>query len=298
VVDITNTPADIRQVEIKEKYITLAGNLQVHYLEAGPENAPAVILTHGFLASSGDWRFNIKELAAITTNPRRIIAVDWPGFGRSDKGERAYSLFFYSDFLKEFAGALGLKQFDLIGHSMGGKHNLAFAVLNPTMVRKMVLVGTDGFIKDPWWADKTARWWYRPLEGLQLKFIKSPKLLKMFARNVYVDPKFYPTEAEILEGSRRLSDPAYMDSLKALNYNYPALSLTLTGLRSRLAEVKHPVLIIWGKQDKIIHVSCAELASSELTNSRLHLFDNCGHMPQVEKAEEFNKLVSDFLDEV
>jgi pimeloyl-ACP methyl ester carboxylesterase len=286
---------------LESKYVTLPGGIRAHYQEAGPAEAPALILTHGFLGSVSHWRLNTKAIAdlAVTNpkfQPRRVIAVDWVGFGKSDKPAVHYSLRYFAEFLKAFADALGLKQFDLGGHSMGGKHNLAFTIYFPEYVRKLVLVDTDGFVKDPWWTNITDTWYFKPLANYSTVLLGKPSFLKAtLLKSVFYDPKFYPTESEIEEAAQELRDPLYMASLRALNRDYPDLSLRLTGLFDRLGELKQPALLFWGQQDRILHVSMAKIAQEKIPNSTLHIFDHCGHMLQVEKSAEFNRLVLEFL---
>jgi 4,5:9,10-diseco-3-hydroxy-5,9,17-trioxoandrosta-1(10),2-diene-4-oate hydrolase len=280
---------------LEDKFVVLPNGLRAHYVESGPADAPALILTHGFLSSIRDWQYNIVPLAQQSPTPLRVIAVDWPGFGLTDKGHRAYSLFFFSDFLRDFANALNLKDFDLMGHSMGGKHNLAFVILNPGMANRLILVDPDGFIKEPWWTHYTTKWWFQPLSRLQLRLVGSARFLKLFSKTVYHNPKYFPTEETLVAGAAILREKEQVAALRALNENYPSLSLGLTGLRESVKEIKNRTLIVWGKQDKILNISMAAEIHNLLSNSELYLFDNCGHLPMVEYAEEFNKLVLDFL---
>jgi len=282
---------------LESKYITLQSGIRTHYIEAGPPDAPVVILTHGFLSSVRDWQANLLPLAQNSPKPLRFIALDWAGFGLSDKGTRAYSLYFFADFLRDFALAMELENFDLVGHSMGGKHNLAFAIFYPQYIRKFVLVDTDGFITDTWLMNASGKPWFKPIQAIQLKALGSPRLIKTFFAQAYHDKKFLPDDAKLKEGVRLLTMPEQINALKALNQNYPSLSMRLTGLIEQVPENKKPTLIVWGRQDRIINISCAEIAKGMLKNSRLHIFEECGHIPQLEKANEFNKLLLEFLNE-
>ncbi len=285
-------------IALEDKFITLSDGVQVCYQEAGPPDAPAVFLTHGFLGSLRDWRFTTGPLAALAQtegHPLRVIALDWVGFGRSSKPVVTYSLFYFADFLKKFAEALGLQRFHLIGHSAGGKHNLAFNILYPEYVEKMVLVDTDGFIKDPWWTHQTKKKWFKPLGDLSTELLGKEWFLKAALKNILYDRQFYPTVAEITTAAEELRDPEYKAALRSLNRDYPQLSLKLTGLRERIGEIKGPVQIFWGLQDRILRLDQAHVAQAEIPNSQLFVFDHCGHLPQVEKAPEFNQRVLEFV---
>ncbi len=298
---VPDAPPASLDIQLENKYVTLASGIRVCYVEAGPADAPAVLLTHGFLGSLADWRYTTKPLADLSTSnqgflPRRLIALDWVGFGLSDKPATGYSLKYFADFLKDFADALDLKQFDLIGHSMGGKHNLAFTIYYPEYVRKLVLVDTDGFVKDPWWTNVTNKWYFKPLANYSTVLLSKPKFIRASLKSVFYDTKFFPKDDEIMRASTKLRDPQYVASLRALNRDYPGLSMKLTGLFDRLSEITVPIQIFWGQQDRILNVSQAHIAHQQLATSSLHLFDKCSHMPQVEKSAEFNQLVLQFLD--
>jgi 4,5:9,10-diseco-3-hydroxy-5,9,17-trioxoandrosta-1(10),2-diene-4-oate hydrolase len=295
---ITTTQTGPVEAGLEDKFVTLPDGVRVRYQEAGPPDAPPVLLMHGFLGSVRDWRFNtgpLAELALAKGHPLRVIALDWVGFGASSKPKVAYSLFYFADFLKKFADALNLRHLNLIGHSMGGKHNLAFAILYPDYVEKLVLVDTDGFVADPWWIYQTGKVWFRPLGKLSAALLGKPWFLRLTVKNILHDPKFYPGEAEVARAAEELRDPEYKAALQALNQNYPQLSLKLTGLRARLPELKVPVQIFWGLQDRLISLDCAHIAQAEIPGAHLYVFDQCSHLPQIEKAEEFNRLTLDFL---
>jgi pimeloyl-ACP methyl ester carboxylesterase len=297
-IEATNPQAASEADEVEDKFTKLPDGVRVHYQEAGPEDAPVVILTHGFLSTLRDWRSTIKPLAELARqqgHPQRVIALDWVGFGESSKLDRDYSLEYFADFLKMFADTLGIKRFSLVGHSMGGKHSLAFTILHPKYVEKLVLVATDGFITDPWWTHQTQKAWFAPMATLSTKLIGQSWFLKASAKSVYFDPKFYPPDEYLQHGAIKLRQPEYLASLKALNRSYPKLSMTLTGLRARLSEIKVPVQLFWGLQDKIMSISCGHEAQAEIPGAQLYVFDRCGHLPQIEKAAEFNQRVLDFL---
>lgn len=277
-----------------DKFVRLPNNLQVHYVEAGPEAAFPVLFVHGFLGSTRDWRNNIAALAELAQNRFRVIALDWVGFGQSDKPEAMYSLQYFADFLRDFADSLKLTCFDLVGHSMGGKHALAFAILHPSYVNKLVLVDTDGFIKDPIWTNLTTSI-FRPVGILFTELLGKPQVLKKNLETVLYDKQFLPDEREINEVAAQLRDPAFKRALLALNANYPQLSLRQTGLIERVGEISAPIQLFWGLQDRLISVSSAFVAQERLPNSRLYVFDHCGHFPQVEHAAEFNRILLEFL---
>lgn len=279
---------------LESKFITLPSGIKAHYIEVGEPDAPPLILTHGFLSSLNDWRDNMMPLSQLGKS-RRVIALDWVGFGLSDRLDRIYSLYYFADYLRDFAEALGIQSFDLMGHSMGGKHNLAFAVMYPHYIKKMVLVDTDGFVKDPWWTNYTTTL-FKPIGLLTSKLLGKTWFLKQFAAQVFYDPKFYPSAERLAEGAKFNQLPDTLAAVRAMNRSYPNLSLKLTGLRERLPKLDIPTLLIWGLQDKILHINNAYIAQAEIPGSQLHVFNLSGHLPQLEHADEFNQMVVKFLD--
>jgi pimeloyl-ACP methyl ester carboxylesterase len=288
----TKTIVEDLEVRLESKFLTLPTGEKIHYVEAGNPAAPVLILTHGFLSSLNDWAYNIEPLAQLAN--RRVIAFDWVGFGQSDKLDRAYSLYYFADTMRDFVNALGITKFDLMGHSMGGKHALAFAVMYSQYLRKMVLVDTDGFIKDPWWTNHV-KGLFKPIGKVSSNMLGRTWFLRQFAKQVYFDPKFYPSSERLKKGAAFFRQPDALAAVRAMNFSYPSLSLHLTGLRQGLSELQVPTLIVWGMQDKILNVNLAYIAQNEIPNSDLYIFDRCGHLPQVEHAEEFNQMVTRFL---
>jgi 4,5:9,10-diseco-3-hydroxy-5,9,17-trioxoandrosta-1(10),2-diene-4-oate hydrolase len=183
-----------------------------------------------------------------------------------------------------------------MGHSMGGKYGLAFMILHPGFVKKLVLVDTDALVKDPWWTSHTTKRWFQPISAAQFKMLGNAKFLKIFANQIVEDKAYVPDEEVLIQEARLLSEPKQLEAIRAMNYHYPKLSMRATGLIERMDEVKNPTLIIWGRQDKIVNVSCADETKNALKNSRLHIYEKCGHLPFLEKMEHFNRMVLDFLD--
>jgi pimeloyl-ACP methyl ester carboxylesterase len=284
--------------QLEYKYVTLPDGDRVRYVESGAPDAMPLVMMHGFLGSLRDWRYNVAPLAELAREngtALRTIAVDWIGFGGSSKPERRYSLSYFADFLRDVLAALNISRCYLFGHSMGGKHNLVFAVKYPQYIEKIGLVATDGFLDDPWWTRQTEKPWFKPLANLSTELLGQKRFLYTFLRNVFFDAQFIPSEAEIEAELVLLRQPEYKAFLRMLNRDYPDLSLRLTGYRDRLPEITVPVQIFWGRQDKILNINQGYRALEEIPGAKMHVFDRCGHMPQVEKAAEFNRLALNFL---
>jgi pimeloyl-ACP methyl ester carboxylesterase len=277
------------------KFVTLKNKLRIHYIEAGPLNAPTLLLTHGFLGSSTDWQQTISDLISKVSTPLRILAVDWPGFGNSDKPVIAYSVRFFAECLRNFAEALDLKKFYLMGHSMGGKFNLAFTLLYPGYVQKLILIAPDCFTKEAWWGSFAKNGLFKVVSNRMITSLGDPYFLKQFLSRIIFDRRFYPSEKEIREKAHALRQPGQIKALQAMAAQYSNLSLVKTGLHQKLGEISAPTLIIRGSEDKVVSREEIVELIKVLQNPVGYTLKSCGHMAQLEKTEAVNKLVLEFL---
>jgi pimeloyl-ACP methyl ester carboxylesterase len=249
-----------------------------------------MLLLHGISSSLDFYEQVIPRLASSF----RVLALDWLGFGLSDKPpDKDYTLELYAALIREFlekTGSTG-EPVHATGHSMGGKYLLASALLYPGTYRKLVLSNTDGFMHVPSWARTIS------LPGVRqvLKKVMTGEKMseKMFAaafhRSDSVDPSSYRKNLETVR------DSEVFDTVMALNRNLMKLDLNRSGLRARLGELDIPVLIIWGDRDQYISPKIAGSVRSELPCSRLVMFGDCGHAPMLEYPEKFSDTVMEFI---
>lgn len=225
-----------------------------------------------------------------------MLALDLLGFGGSEKPTREqYSLALYSRLLQEFlekTGATGTgKKVYAAGHSMGGKILLAFAVLYPKSLNKLALIDTDGFLHVPAVVRLASVWGVR---HLLRKLIGRESFVRQTMQSVYHDPAVI-TDEHFQRNLSMVRDRENFDAIMALNRNYHLLDLKRTGIRNRLGELKLPVLIMWGEQDRFVHSKCAAVAHGEMPHASLCLIPNCGHIPMVETPDIFIEAVEGFL---
>ncbi|MFN3330767.1 MAG: alpha/beta fold hydrolase, partial [Pyrinomonadaceae bacterium] len=221
-------------------------------------------------------RFNIAPLS----QKFRVIAPDQVGFGKSDKPFLKYRVLTYVDFLDKFMTELKIERASLVGNSLGGWISALMAIKYPSRVEKLILVGSAGILPPNLNYEEIYL-----LNGSTREEIKS--VLKRF----FVNPLFQADAfADEILSQRVLANDGY--TIQSLIESIKRKEDFLDG---KLNQIKSPTLIIWGKEDGLLPVSDAYKFNSEIAGSKLTIFENCGHVPQIEKAVEFNRVVEEFL---
>jgi len=250
---------------------------KIHYVEAG--SGPTVILLHGLGGSTQVWQLNIAALA----EKYHVVVPDQIGFGKSDKPLVNYRIRTYVDFLDQFCKQLKIERASLVGNSMGGWIAAAYTASFPDRVDKLVLVDAAGHAPPK---DFDTRVFY----GLNPTTRDGMKVLvaKVFYNKLFL------TDAAI--------DQAIAARLAAGD-GYTINSITESIIRGEdylddsVKTIKRPTLLVWGRQDGLVPVAEGELFKKDIAGSQLVVFDQCGHMPQIEKPAEFNAAVIKFLGE-
>jgi pimeloyl-ACP methyl ester carboxylesterase len=262
----------------------LIDDINVCYRVEG-EGEPLVLL-HGMAFTREVWDQTIKEASRFFT----VYALDLPGFGCSDKPAVQYGLPFYVDFMKKFLDALKIGECAIAGMSMGGEIAAAFAAKYPERVSRLVIVDAKGF---------------SPLmKGLRtLPVLGSPLYLFMFnSREIlrrYIESMLYDKRVlkeELIDREwARIKDPSYRSSLSR---NAKYISTVDPGLPEVLRSVKARTLIIWGKEDALLPLEDAYKFKECIARSDVLVLERCGHVPVIEKNEEFNRALLTFLAEI
>lgn len=263
---------------VADKEVTIYGN-KIRYVEAGQPAGPVVILLHGLGGNSTNWAFTIPAL----TQKYRVLVPDQIGFGRSDKPLINYRIATYVDFLDAFYRELKVDRAALVGNSMGGWVAAAYALAHPERVDRLVLVDAAGYAPP-------ARFDLAALYGLNPTTRAG---MKELAALVFYDKKIY------------LSDPA-IDFLLTQRltagdgYTIQRLVETIARredvLDGKLSALKRPTLIVWGRDDGLLPLAeFGERFHKEIAGSELLVMEQCGHVPMVEKASEFNAALNKFL---
>jgi len=270
-----------------EEFIKVNG-INTHYVVAG--SGRPLLLLHGLGGHWGHWEANIPALA----QHYRVYAPDIAGFGLSDKPQAAdRNLEFLLHFLRGFLDVQEIAQAVVIGNSMGGFLALQMALTYPQRVSALVLVAAAGLGPQIGWI---LRLQGLPLLG-DLVTIPSRRLVRLAVRSLFYD-KAKATPQIVEEHYQHFCRPGARQCYLAVIHNGIGRGGQHYVLLDRLPQISVPTLLVWGAQDRLLPVRQAHAAAARLPHSRLHVLPECGHCPQMEKPEEFNRLVLDFLAEV
>lgn len=261
----------------QEKSVAVFG-AKIRYIEAGDASKPTVVLLHGLGSNAETWLYNIPALAANY----RVIALDQVGFGKSDKPSINYRVATYVDFLDKFLTELKIEKTALVGNSMGGWVSVLYAAKYPGKISKIVLVDSAG---------------YAPPKNFDYRFLQRLNPSTREGTRDMVKTVFYNSAPFVSDAAIDL----FMAMRIAANDGNTIQNLLRTietgedYFDSQVKMVKHPTLIVWGKQDSLTPVADGERLNREIPGSELAVFDQCGHVPHIEKAVDFNKKVLEFL---
>ena len=262
--------------------------LSVRYAVAG--EGPPVLLVHGLATSMITWYRNIGELADAGF---KAIALDLPGYGGSElAAHRGYSPESAADFLIAFADEMGIDRFSVVGNSAGGLVAGVTALEFPDRVENVALVGSAGLGKRVSWPLRLIS---IPVVG---ELVYKPQMISkdaLIKRIFYRPPEFLDEIIPEMVRVRCLPHGPHvmLQSVRS--------GVNLLGLRpehqilGRLAQLKARLLAVWGEDDLVIPPINAGDIRSVVPDSTVRVLPECGHWPQMEKPEEFNEILIDFL---
>jgi pimeloyl-ACP methyl ester carboxylesterase len=295
----TSTPASGRRrhtsfSELKptQQEIVLHGH-RVSYRIAG-NGGPVVLLIHGIVGCAEQWDQVVPLLAERYT----VVAPDLLGHGQSAKPRGDYSLGAYAASVRDLLVALGHRRATVVGHSLGGGVAMQFAYEYPPFAERLVLVSSGGLGRE---VHPMLRAATLPGSEVVLPLIAHERLLGVGSAVGgalgRVGLQAGTDLAEMARGYRSLADAgarqAFIHTLRAvLDIGGQRVSATD---RLYLAAML-PSLIIWGRQDPLIPVEHAEVAKRGLPSSRLEVFEDAGHFPQLHDPVRFAHTTIDFIE--
>ncbi|MEO7000178.1 MAG: alpha/beta fold hydrolase [Ktedonobacterales bacterium] len=275
-----------------ERHEVMVNGMRLHYLTCGEGEGEPLLLLHGRGSAAALFAPILPQLAA----QRRVIALDLPGWGLSDKppfqGHTAQdALNIWMGGALGLLDALGLDRVDVLGHSMGGFTALGLALDHPDRVHRLLLVDSGGLGRNAQF-DVRLYFWLKP-ERLNRLF--GPKFLRYALRRdnphgmATSGPLFdflyaVMSQTSVIASGGRAFD-AWVD-IGGVHMNF----------LDRLKELETPTLLLWGERDIIVRYSDALVATRHMPHARLVAFTGCGHSPFWERPDDFARVAQVWLN--
>jgi pimeloyl-ACP methyl ester carboxylesterase len=279
-----------RDAQIEERWLDLPDG-RIRYLKAG--SGPALILIHGLMGYSFSWRFTIPALAPHAT----VYAIDNLGAGLSTANQgMGCTVRATAERVLQFADALGIRDFDLLGTSHGGGVAIMVAAIcsetNNACLRRLILVAP----LNPWspHGKRLAPFLGRPFGSMLFRYTieRWRSLDYLWLRRMFGDGSKIPPDS--LAGYRMpvLKNHALRHASRIVR-NWTA---DLAELERALPKIRdYTTLLIWGTKDRAVNVRSAQPLRQNFHNARLLTFEGVGHLPYEEAPEDFNRALIDFL---
>lgn len=245
---------------------------RIRYARKGAEDGTPVLFIHGYGGDLDNWLFNIDAIGE--KNP--VIALDLPGHGQSDAKLPGASLEALADFVARFMEVIDVAQAHVVGHSMGGAIASQLALSHPKRVVSLGLIASAGLGPDinsgytEGFANAASR---RDLKPVLEQLFKDPGLV---SRQMIDDVLKYKRLDGVGEVLATLGRGLFEGGRQA---SQPGLQLESTG---------KPVLVVWGRDDQVVPAAHAGNAPAGAT---VEVFDDAGHMVQMERANDVNRLL-------
>ncbi|MGY4100212.1 4,5:9,10-diseco-3-hydroxy-5,9,17-trioxoandrosta-1(10),2-diene-4-oate hydrolase [Nocardia sp. R16R-3T] len=277
--------------ESTSRYAQARPDLRLHYHEAGIGNSPTIVLLHGGGPGACSWS-NFARNIPVLARGFHVLAVDQPGFGRSDKPTEHPQYFTHSaSALKDLLDALEITgRVHLLGNSLGGGTAVRFALDYPERAGKLVLMGPGGLSVNLFAPD--------PTEGVKhlATFNSAPtrENLEAFLRIMVFDQSLI-TDELIDERFASASTPEALAATRAMGKSFAGADFEQGMIWRDVYKLRQPVLLIWGREDRVNPLDGALVATKMIPRVQLHVFGGCGHWAQLEKFDEFNRLATEFL---
>jgi pimeloyl-ACP methyl ester carboxylesterase len=264
---------------------------RISIVEAG--KGPVVVLVHGVAGSRHTWDAVIPRLAERF----RVVALDLPGHGESEKPRGDYSLGAYATVIRDLLELLGYQRATVVGHSLGGGIAMQFAYQFPDRCERLVLVSSGGLGREVTLLLRAAT-----LPGAEwvLPVIAHRRIRDAFvAVGRYVSWLPVRPSPALREVGRAYSSLADAGARGAFVHTLRGV-MDLQGQRISAMNRIHlaallPTLLIWGARDPFIPVSHAIEAHRRIPNGRLEIFERSSHFPQAEEPQRFTRVLTDFI---
>jgi pimeloyl-ACP methyl ester carboxylesterase len=249
----------------------------VHYEVYG--RGRPVILLHGWLESWGLW----QETMDFLGDSYRTYAIDFWGFGESDKRRESFSVPDFVTLVNDFMEQLGIKHAPLVGHSMGGTVSLSVAINHPARVSKVVVIGS-------------------PIEGSSLSVLLKLASIRTIASIVYrmMNALKFGIRVAAPVITRESQWPAMihrdLNQVTLESFLLSISSLRQTNLTHQLAPIYQPVMGMYGDRDVIVNPNQWSVLDAYIQRVRIERFSKAGHFIMLDEPNQFKSILKDYLD--
>ena len=274
-----------------------AGDLTLHYHEAGAPTEVGgglpLVMLHGGGPGASAWSNFGSSLERFASQFRTLL-VDQPGFGESDKPQIEGHFFtFAADKLAALLDELGIERVHLLGNSLGGGTAVRFALKYPDRVGRMVLMGPGGLSLNIFAPD--------PTEGIKRLYDfaappgPSKEKMAAFIKTMVHDQSLV-TDELVEERFASATAPGTAEAMASMGASFAKPETYEEGFLWREAyKLRQPVLLTWGREDRVNPLDGALAALKLIPKASLHVFPRCGHWAQIEAADEFFTVASGYL---
>jgi abhydrolase domain-containing protein 6 len=255
---------------LQEKSLRV-GDHEIVCLEGG--QGEPILMVHGFAANKDNW----TRFAKFITPVYHVVALDLPGFGDSTCLDNAsYRIADQAKRLNQFADAVGLKKFHIVGNSMGGHIAGRYTVMFPERVLTLGLFDASG-VKSPVpseMAQRLAKGEPNPLVAGSVE--EFDRLIKF----VFFTPPEIPSFVKKLLVEEAMKHKASNERI------FKQMSGEIGALEPDLPKIKARTLVLWGDRDRVLDVSSVQVLEKGLTKSTTVIMKDCGHLPMIERPQE------------
>lgn len=267
------------------RFVELPDGL-VHYEMAGPSNAQAVVLVHGFSVPYCIWD---PTFEALVEAGFRVLRYDLYGRGYSDRPDTVYDQELFDRQLLNLLSALGVDQpVDVLGLSMGGAIAVVFTDRHPDLVRKLCLIDPVGL---PFKRPFAAKLLEAPMLGEWIMSLFGDRILVPGLKDDFYEPKNFPEYVE-----------QYRTQMQYIGFKRALLSTIRSGMLAGATEAyagvgrqDRPVMLIWGRKGRVVPFELSEKVRELIPHVEFHAIDEAGHVPHYERPEVVNPLLVKFL---
>lgn len=270
--------------------------LDIFYREAGPKDAPTVLLLHGFPSSSRMW----EPLLPLLADKYHLIAPDYPGFGHSSApspSNFAYTFDNLARVMNEFTNKIGIARYVLFMQDYGGPVGFRMALAHPERISAIIIQNAVSHEQglSPLW-DARRKYWADPVHELENLKANFTSLEATRLRHVGTSPHLDRYDPDLWSDEYAfLTRPGQADIQTTLFLDYRTNVASYPLWQKWLRDVQPPTLVLWGQYDPSFVVAGATAYAGDVPGAEVHILE-AGHFALDEATDEIALLVRNFLE--